>query len=102
MLKPLARDLVVFAMSMVEADLVPFSSVTGSELILSSLASVALQRFRESRFQAQDYIILLLAGATLGFLSDVKDTNLGSTGYTYTIIAICEESSCASITFWFL
>eukprot|EP00249_Psilotum_nudum_P017200 c26207_g2_i3 orf=1111-3885(+) len=49
---------------------------------------VAKQRFRESRVQSQDYLILLLAGACLGFLSDTNDSNLGSGRYPFTIIAL--------------
>jgi hypothetical protein len=49
---------------------------------------VAKQRFRESRIQFQDYIILLMAGACVGVLSNMDDTNLGAGGYFYTLIAL--------------
>lgn len=49
---------------------------------------VTKQRFREARLQIQDYIILLIAGACVGYLSQMKDTNLGSSGYFYTLIAL--------------
>lgn len=52
------------------------------------LRRLTKQRFRESRVQFQDYVILLLAGACLGPLSIMKDTNLGITGYFYTLIAL--------------
>ncbi len=51
---------------------------------------MAKQRFREVRVHVQDYIILLIAGACLGFLSNMKDANLGSQGYIFTITAIGE------------
>lgn len=46
------------------------------------------QRFREARLHLQDYIILLIAGACLGVLSNMKDINLGSQGYHFTLIAL--------------
>ena len=46
------------------------------------------QRFREARVQIQDYVILLLAGVCLGPLSIMKDSNIGVTGYFYTLIAL--------------
>jgi len=51
------------------------------------------QRFRESRVQFQDYVILLLAGACLGPLSNMKDTSLGAAGYFYTLIALGKPHS---------
>lgn len=48
------------------------------------------QRLREARLQAVDYLILLLAGACLGTLAKVDDETFGSTGYTYTVIAVCK------------
>lgn len=51
---------------------------------------VGKQRLRESRIQAVDYLILLLAGACLGSLAKVNDQNFGAPGYTYTIIAVCK------------
>ncbi|KAJ8899734.1 hypothetical protein K2173_019433 [Erythroxylum novogranatense] len=52
------------------------------------LGRVGKQRLREARLQAADYVILLLAGACLGTLAKVDDATFGSTGYTYTVIAI--------------
>ena len=49
---------------------------------------VGKQRFREARLHVQDYIILLIAGACLGVLSNMKDINLGSQGYHFTVIAL--------------
>ncbi|CAL0299370.1 unnamed protein product [Lupinus luteus] len=47
------------------------------------------QRLREARTQAVDFLILLLAGLCLGTLAKVSDESFGSTGYTYTVIAVC-------------
>ncbi|XP_065870875.1 ABC transporter G family member 24-like [Euphorbia lathyris] len=52
------------------------------------LGRIGKQRLRESRIQAIDYLILLLAGACLGSLAKVNDQNFGAPGYTYTIIAV--------------
>eukprot|EP01018_Ginkgo_biloba_P021263 Gb_15142 [translate_table: standard] len=49
---------------------------------------IAKQRLRESWIHAQDYLILLLAGACLGILSKVNDESFGYVGYTHTIIAM--------------
>jgi hypothetical protein len=49
---------------------------------------VVKQRLREVMVQLQDYIILLLAGACVGILSNMSDSNLGSSGYYYTLIAL--------------
>jgi hypothetical protein len=49
---------------------------------------VVKQRLRDIRVQLQDYIILLLAGACVGILSNMNDSNLGSGGYYYTLIAL--------------
>lgn len=49
---------------------------------------VAKQRFREVKLHIQDYVILLIAGGCLGVLSNMDDTNLGSEGYHFTIIAL--------------
>jgi hypothetical protein len=49
---------------------------------------VVKQRLRDVRVQLQDYIILLLAGACVGILSNMNDSNLGSSGYYYTLIAL--------------
>jgi hypothetical protein len=46
--------------------------------------------------QFQDYVILLLAGACLGPLSGMKDTNLGVTGYFYTLIALGKRTYAAT------
>ncbi|KAG0607438.1 hypothetical protein M758_8G028500 [Ceratodon purpureus] len=72
------------------------------------LRRLTKQRFRESRVQFQDYVILLLAGVCLGPLSQMKDTNLGVTGYFYTLIALALLIMIASLrtfsndklTFW--
>ncbi|KAI3933396.1 hypothetical protein MKW98_006755 [Papaver atlanticum] len=52
------------------------------------LGRVSKQRLRESKIQAVDFLILLLAGACLGSLAKVSDENFGAAGYTYTIIAV--------------
>ncbi|KAL3520747.1 hypothetical protein ACH5RR_018896 [Cinchona calisaya] len=52
------------------------------------LGRVGKQRLREARIQAIDYLILLLAGASLGSLSKASDEQFGMPGYTYTIIAV--------------
>jgi hypothetical protein len=49
---------------------------------------VGKQRFREARLHVQDYIILLIAGACVGVLSNMKDIDLGSQGYHFTVIAL--------------
>ncbi|XP_050139969.1 ABC transporter G family member 28-like isoform X3 [Malus sylvestris] len=46
------------------------------------------QRLRESRTQAVDFLILLLAGICLGTLAKVSDETFGALGYTYTVIAV--------------
>ncbi|PWA90269.1 pleiotropic drug resistance protein PDR/CDR [Artemisia annua] len=51
------------------------------------LGRVAKQRIREARLQAVDFILLLIAGISLGTLAKVSDENFGAVGYTYTIIA---------------
>lgn len=51
---------------------------------------VGKQRLREARIQAVDYLILLLAGICLGTLAKVNDETFGSTGYLYTVIAVCK------------
>ncbi|KMT17658.1 hypothetical protein BVRB_2g036040 isoform B [Beta vulgaris subsp. vulgaris] len=52
------------------------------------LGRITKQRLREAKLQATDYLILLLAGACLGAITKISDTDFGATGYTYTIIAI--------------
>lgn len=52
------------------------------------LGRVGKQRLREARIQVVDYLILLLAGASLGTLIKVSDETFGLHGYTYTIIAV--------------
>ncbi len=52
------------------------------------MCRVVKQRLRDIRVQLQDYIILLLAGACVGILSNMNDSNLGSGGYYYTLIAL--------------
>ncbi|GKV48435.1 hypothetical protein SLEP1_g55249 [Rubroshorea leprosula] len=62
---------------------------------------VLKQRLRESRIQAIDYLILLLAGACLGILAKVSDETFGSLGYTYTVIAVsllCKISALRSFS----
>lgn len=51
---------------------------------------MAKQRIREARLQAVDYLLLLIAGISLGTLAKVSDENFGAVGYTYTIIAFCK------------
>ncbi|XP_024985356.1 ABC transporter G family member 28-like [Cynara cardunculus var. scolymus] len=51
------------------------------------LGRVAKQRIREARLQAVDFLLLLIAGISLGTLAKVSDENFGAVGYTYTIIA---------------
>jgi len=51
---------------------------------------VGKQRLRESKIQAIDYLILLLAGACLGSLTKASDQTFGAAGYTYTVIAVCK------------
>ncbi|CAJ1967794.1 unnamed protein product [Sphenostylis stenocarpa] len=51
------------------------------------LIRVGKQRLRESKIQAIDYLILLLAGACLGSLTKASDQTFGAAGYTYTVIA---------------
>ncbi|GLT92355.1 hypothetical protein SLE2022_101950 [Rubroshorea leprosula] len=65
------------------------------------LGRVLKQRLRESRIQAIDYLILLLAGACLGILAKVSDETFGSLGYTYTVIAVsllCKISALRSFS----
>ncbi|CAA2997206.1 ABC transporter G family member 24-like [Olea europaea subsp. europaea] len=52
------------------------------------LGRVAKQRLREARVQAIDYLILLLAGASLGSLTKANDATFGYGAYTYSIIAV--------------
>ncbi|KAL9317816.1 hypothetical protein ACSQ67_014333 [Phaseolus vulgaris] len=49
---------------------------------------VGKQRLREARMQAIDYLILLLAGASLGSLTKGSEQTFGEAGYTYTVIAV--------------
>lgn len=51
---------------------------------------VGKQQLRDARLQAVDYLLLLIAGICLGTLAKVSDETLGSTGYTYTVIAVCK------------
>lgn len=75
---------------------------------LTILRRLSTQRFREARVQFLDYTILLMAGTCLGYLSDMKDTSLGSKGYFYTLIALSLLVMIASLrtfsndklTFW--
>ncbi|CAO2816451.1 unnamed protein product [Amaranthus hypochondriacus] len=52
------------------------------------LGRITKQRLREAKIQATDYLILLLAGACLGAITKISDTDFGAAGYTYTIIAM--------------
>ncbi|CAI9759755.1 unnamed protein product [Fraxinus pennsylvanica] len=52
------------------------------------LGRVGKQRLREARVQVIDYLILLLAGASLGSLTKASDATFGYAAYTYTIIAV--------------
>ncbi|KAL9227133.1 hypothetical protein vseg_002865 [Gypsophila vaccaria] len=52
------------------------------------LGRITKQRLREAKLQATDYLTLLLAGACLGAISKISDSNFGASGYSYTIIAI--------------
>ncbi|KAL1558512.1 ABC transporter G member 28, variant 2 [Salvia divinorum] len=52
------------------------------------LGRVGKQRLRDSRTQAVDYLILLLAGICLGTLAKVSDETFGSSGYLYTVIGV--------------
>ncbi|GAB4854972.1 ABC transporter G member 24, variant 2 [Ancistrocladus abbreviatus] len=52
------------------------------------LGRISKQRLRESRLQATDYLVLLLAGACLGSISNISDENFGASGYSYTVIAV--------------
>ncbi|XP_022841612.1 putative white-brown complex homolog protein 30 isoform X1 [Olea europaea var. sylvestris] len=59
------------------------------------------QRLREAQLQAADFLILLLAGACLGTLSQVKGDTFGYHGYMYTIIAVsllCKISALRSFS----
>ncbi|XAR69119.1 Sulfate-transporting ATPase [Bertholletia excelsa] len=65
------------------------------------LGRVVKQRLRESKIQAADYLILLIAGAALGTLAKVSDETFGSLGYTYTVIAmslLCKISALRSFS----
>lgn len=48
------------------------------------------QRLREAKTHAVDYLILLIAGACLGSLTNADDATFGFGAYTYTIIAACK------------
>ncbi|XP_051120137.1 ABC transporter G family member 24-like [Andrographis paniculata] len=52
------------------------------------LGRVGKQRLRDSKTQAIDYLILLIAGACLGSLTKANDATFGYGAYTYTIIAV--------------
>ncbi|XVF46296.1 hypothetical protein PTKIN_Ptkin03bG0016500 [Pterospermum kingtungense] len=61
------------------------------------LGRVGKQRLRESRTQAVDYVILLLAGICLGTLAKVSDETFGAVGYTYTVIGVSLLSMIAAL-----
>ena len=65
--------------------------------VLLLVCRLAKQRFREARVQFQDYIILLMAGACLGPLSNMRDTSLGTGGYFYTLIALGMPPLCVIV-----
>lgn len=46
---------------------------------------------REAKIQAADYLILLLAGACLGSITNPSDQTFGDAGYAHSTIAVCEE-----------
>ncbi|GAA0138342.1 ATP-binding cassette [Lithospermum erythrorhizon] len=52
------------------------------------MGRVIKQRMREAKVQAVDYLILLVAGACLGTLSQVKGDTFGYHGFMYTVIAV--------------
>ncbi|XP_041998927.1 ABC transporter G family member 24-like [Salvia splendens] len=52
------------------------------------VARVGKQRLREAKTQAVDYLILLIAGACLGSLTEANDETFGFGAYTYTIIGV--------------
>ncbi|XP_057534010.1 ABC transporter G family member 28-like [Amaranthus tricolor] len=65
------------------------------------LGRVGKQRLREAKLQAVDYLILLLAGACLGYLATKSDETFGALGYNYTVIAVsllCKISALRSFT----
>ncbi|XP_028775186.1 putative white-brown complex homolog protein 30 [Neltuma alba] len=52
------------------------------------LGRVGKQRLRDAQSQVVDYLILLVAGALLGTLTESNDETFGVLGYTYTVIAV--------------
>ncbi|KAM3341173.1 putative white-brown complex protein 30 [Capsicum galapagoense] len=52
------------------------------------LGRVGKQRLREAQMQGADYLILLVAGACLGILSNQKGDTFGYYGYLYSVIAV--------------
>nr|QIT08317.1 putative ABC transporter G family member 24-like protein [Siraitia grosvenorii] len=52
------------------------------------LGRIGKQRLRDAKLQVIDYLILLLAGACLGSISNVNDQSFGASGYAFTIIAV--------------
>ncbi|KAJ8424608.1 hypothetical protein Cgig2_009668 [Carnegiea gigantea] len=52
------------------------------------LQRISKQRLREAKLQATDYAILLIAGACVGTITKIGDSDFGAFGYSYTIIAI--------------
>ncbi|XP_059306985.1 putative white-brown complex homolog protein 30 [Lycium ferocissimum] len=52
------------------------------------LGRVGKQRLREAQVQGADYLILLVAGACLGILSNQKGDTFGYYGYMYSVIAV--------------
>ncbi|KAF7804438.1 putative white-brown complex-like protein 30 [Senna tora] len=52
------------------------------------LGRVGKQRLRDAQSQVVDYLILLVAGALLGTLTEANDETFGYLGYTFTVIAV--------------
>lgn len=52
------------------------------------LQRISKQRLREAKLLATDYAILLIAGACVGTITKIGDSDFGAFGYSYTIIAI--------------
>jgi len=57
------------------------------------LLRISKQRLREAKLQATDYAILLIAGACVGTITKIGDSDFGAFGYSYTIIAICKSTA---------
>uniref|UniRef100_A0A9I9DLG7 ABC transporter domain-containing protein n=1 Tax=Cucumis melo TaxID=3656 RepID=A0A9I9DLG7_CUCME len=66
------------------------------------LGRIGKQRLRDSKIQVIDYMILLLAGACLGSISNVSDQSFGVSGYAFTLEYWRESSSGMSSLAYFL